>query len=1067
MKKPFAYLLIILLCSVFEISRAQFYNGHQMSFGKNRAQYEDFDWFFMRYEKFDTYFYTGGKELAETTSEMAYEEIENMTSRLDYQFNQRLIFVVYHNLSDFRQSNIGLQTLNNQYNIGGATTIVDNIVFLYVEGNRQKLQEQLRSSITEVMVNHILFGSDWKNKAANNTLMSFPDWYYKGLISYLSKRWDEKTENHIKDGIMNDRYEKINHLTGEEAIYAGHSIWYYISNTYGEQVIPTILYLTRVSKNIENGFLYVLGTNLKSLSYSWNMYFYDLFKEQMRSSEDPEGKQLLKRSRKGHKYQQATISPNGNKLAYCSNVMGKMKIFIKNIPTGKKNKIYRQGHKLDQITDYTYPCLKWHPTGELLCFITEKKGKIFYMAYNLNTKEIKEIELRGFNKVNDFDFSDNGMEIVFSGFKNGQSDIFIFNLNANTYENITYDQADDYHPVFINKSKDILFLSNRNVDSLGDTKEHQIPVQENRDIFLYNTEKPEDQLTQLTKTPLIDEKEAYITEDNYYIYLSNKTGVYNRYAAKYDSVISYIDTVTHYRYFMRSHPMTNNKMNILEHDLSEESGKLSEIYYKKKAYNIFTKDLDPAKKADPDSTYFRKSYIKDFKSEAQKQKEKKETTEPEKQKDSLINIDAYEFEPDILKESEKEGDFDEEGNLKEKPHNKYSINFYTSRIINQIDFGFLNASYQKFTGNAFYFNPGFNILLNVEAMDLFEDYRITGGFRFAGNFDSNEYLISFEDLNSRLNKQYIFHRQTMRNLNNNNLYKSYLNQGMYVLRYPFNQVSSIQSTVSFRQDKQAYLTTDFQNLLRDNEFDYWAGLKLEYIFDNTRNLMININEGTRLKIFGEYYKQIDKKESDLFVFGCDFRHYIPIHRNMIIATRFAASSSLGSALLIYYLGGIDNWINLSTENPMFDQGTRIDPEANYVYQAVATNMRGFSQNVRNGNSFALINTELRWPIVSYFINRPVNSDFLNSFQVIGFFDIGTAWSGANPLDSHNAYENDIYENGPVTVIINKDSSPLVAGYGIGLRTRLLGYFVRLDYARGIEDNTLLPPMLYLSLNLDF
>ncbi len=1069
MKTILTYIIITLLVCVSTFSRAQFYNGHQMSFGKNRVQYEDFDWFFMRYDKFDTYFYTGGKELAETVTEMAYQEIENMSSRLDYQLNQRLIFVVYHNLSDFRQSNIGLQTLNNRYNIGGATTIVDNIVFLYVEGNQQKLQEQLRSSITEVMVNNMLFGSDWKNKAANNTLMSFPDWYYKGLLSYLSRPWDEKTENFIKDGIMNDRYEKINHLTGEEAIYAGHSIWYYISSTYGEEVIPTILYLTRVSKNIESGFLYVLGTNLKSLSYSWRMYFYDLFKEQVKSSNEPEGEQQLKRSRKGRKYKEATISPDGKKLAYTSNIMGKMEIFIKNIPAGKTNKIYRQGHKLDQITDYTYPLVRWHPTGKLLGFITEKKGEIYYMAYNLNTKEIRETELSGFDKVNNFDYSDNGMKIVFSGFNNGRSDIFIYNLTANTYDNLTLDEADDFHPVFINNSKQILFLSNRAVDSLGDTNKHQIPVQKNRDIFLYDMEKPDNPLTQLTKTPMIDEKEAYITEDNYYVYLSNKSGVYNRYAAKYDSVISYIDTVTHYRYFMRSHPMTNYKMNILEHDVSNKSEILTEIYYQDKAYNIFTKDINTKKQADPDSTYFRTSYVKDFKTKAQEEEaeKKQKTHDQEKPQDSLININAYELEPDVLEESEKEGDFDEEGKLKKKPTNKYLTNFYTSRIINQIDFGFLNASYQKFTGSAFYFNPGFNVLLNVEAMDLFEDYRITGGFRFAGNFDSNEYLISFEDLDSRLNKQYIFHRQTMRNLSGNKLSKSYLNQGMYVLRYPFSQVSSVQSTLTFRQDKQAFLTTDFQNLLRENEFDYWAGLKLEYIFDNTRNLMININEGARFKVFGEYYKQIDKKETDLFVVGCDFRHYLPIHRNLILASRFAASSSFGSALLVYYLGGIDNWINISNDPPMFDRNTRIDPEANYVYQAVATNMRGFSQNVRNGNNFALVNTELRWPIISYFINRPVNSDFLNSFQVIGFFDVGTAWTGPNPLDSHNAYESDIYQNGPLTVIIDKDSSPLVAGYGVGLRTRLLGYFVRLDYARGIENNTLLPPMIYFSLNLDF
>ncbi|MFP4663958.1 MAG: hypothetical protein ACLFM1_05980 [Bacteroidales bacterium] len=1069
MKRSLLYLLILAGMLLTLPATGQFYNGHQMSFGKNRVQFEDFDWFFMRYKKFDTYFYTGGKELGELTSEIAYEEIENMSDRLDHTISQRLIFVVYQNLSDFRQSNIGLKTLNNQYNIGGATQIVDNVVFLWVEGDKEKLRQQIRSSVTHIIINEIVFGSDWKNKMANNTLMSFPDWYYKGLKSYMSKGWNEETENRVKDGIMSGRYEKINRLTGEEAIYAGHSIWYYIANTYGEDIIPTILYLTRVSKNLESGFMYVLGTDLKSLSFNWNNYYHDLFSKQLGPADNPEGEQQLK-ARKDRKYQQAKISPNGEYLAYTSNIMGKMKIFIKNLETGKSKKIMKQGHKLDQITDYTYPVLQWHPGGKLLGYITEEKGGIYYKAYNINTKETNTIKLQGFDKVRDFDYSDSGLKIVFAGYNNGQSDIFIYNLTANTYQNLTNDLADDYHPVFTNNSEAVLFLSKRAVDSVGDSQDYTIPAQENRDIFLYNLNKEDAPLTRLTNTPKTDEREAFLTSDNHYLYLSNATGIYNRYAAKYDSAISYIDTVTHYRYFMREKPLTNYQFNILEHDLSENTEEISETYYCDKTYGIYTEDFDPEQEANPDTSVFRKSYLSDFEASEETEEAEEEVEDDsirQSQNDSLININAYEFEPELVQSVETEKDFDEDGDLKDKPVNKYLTSFYTSRIINQVDFGFLNASYQKFTGTAFYFNPGFNILLNIEAMDLFENYRVTGGFRFSGNFDSNEYLLSFEDLESRLNKQYIFHRQSITNLTGNALHKNFLHQGMYLLRFPFSQVSSLQSTVSLRQDRQAFLTTDFQNLLREDEFDYWGGVKLEYVFDNSRNIMININEGIRFKVFGEFYKQIDEKKTDLFVTGLDFRYYLPIHRNMILATRFAASSSFGSARLIYYLGGIDNWINISNRTPMFDQSTRIDPEVNYVYQAVATNMRGFSQNVRNGNSFGLINAELRWPIISYFVNRPINSDFLNSFQVIGFFDVGSAWTGVNPYHSDNAYENDIYENGPVTVIIDNESYPLVAGYGIGLRTRLLGYFVRLDYARGIEDNTLLPPMLYLSLNLDF
>jgi hypothetical protein len=41
------------------------------------------------------------------------------------------------------------------------------------------------------------------------------------------------------------------------------------------------------------------------------------------------------------------------------------------------------------------------------------------------------------------------------------------------------------------------------------------------------------------------------------------------------------------------------------------------------------------------------------------------------------------------------------------------------------------------------------------------------------------------------------------------------------------------------------------------------------------------------------------------------------------------------------------------------------------------------------------------------------------------------------------------------------------GFGAGLRAQLAGYFVRADWAWGIEDHYVLPKVFYLSFSLDF
>jgi hypothetical protein len=361
------------------------------------------------------------------------------------------------------------------------------------------------------------------------------------------------------------------------------------------------------------------------------------------------------------------------------------------------------------------------------------------------------------------------------------------------------------------------------------------------------------------------------------------------------------------------------------------------------------------------------------------------------------------------------------------------------------------------------------MLFKVGTQDLFEDYKITAGLRLGGDFDSNEYLISFENLKKRLDKELVYHRQSYQSatVDYSSLIKTSSQSTYLVLKYPFSQVMALKGTFSFRNDNNVFLATDQRNLMRDNIVKYWGGAKLEYIFDNTMQPVLNIYNGTRLKVFGEYFQQVNGDYSDVFIVGADIRHYQPIHRTLIWANRFATSTSFGSGRLIYYLGGVDNWTNLSRKVETFDYSVPIDTSQTFVFQSLATNMRGFTQNIRNGNSFALFNSEIRWPVFRYFANRPINSDFLSNFQIVGFFDVGTAWTGTNPYDKRNHLNREIIKNGPLTIEIEKSNEPIVAGFGAGVRSRLLGYYVRLDWAWGIENYVVLPRIFYFSLSLDF
>jgi hypothetical protein len=1085
---------VALLVTLFSMHlNAQFYNGMQMNFGKNRVQYNDRYWKFYRFDRFDVYSYENGTDLSLYVADFVEKELALIERFFDYDIEKRLIFLTYNKMSDFRQSNIGLVSEDEEYNIGGTTQIIQNKVFLYFDGDHVNFERQIRAAIAEVLLNEMMFGSGLRDNLTNSTMIRLPEWYLEGLISFVSNPWDYELENRVKDGLISGKYKKFVNLQDDDARYAGHSFWKYVADLYGASIIPQILYITKINKNAESGFLYVLGSKLKELSIDWTAYYLGLYTSSEESTDLPSEGQILKRPNKRRVYQNIRISPDGKHVAYVTNQKGQYKIWIHNEDTGKQDRIYKRGQKLDQINDYSFPVLAWHPTSEIIGFVTEEKGFLKIHFYNLATRALTTRNLLYFEKILDFSFSPDARKLVFSAVANGQTDIWVHDIASSTNEQITNDLADDYHPRFINYMDNISFVSNRRIDTLFLEDDPENNTTTAFAVYVYDYARKTTDLQRISEGNYINHYQPLSPARNEFFYLSDKNGIVNRYFAKYDSTISLVDTTIHYRYFANSFPLTNYKRNILSHDINTETEEIAEIVYNDGRYHMYQYPMEMDQRYGEEliPTEYRDRHAERLMQEDSVHHIEKRVVSMKDIANNQLVLDGdtiafQEFRIDInnyIFEREKLNYYNtqlQSRNLNlvlDSTTNRnlmyidYQTAFYPNMLVNQIDFSFLNTSYQAFTGGAFYYNPGLNLLFKVGANDLFEDYRLIGGVRFATDFDSNEYLLSFESLKRRLDKQLIFHRQVFKTYTAESFVpnvKTFTNEILGSLKYPLNQTLAIKGTASFRHDNTIFLSVDLDNLNEPNNVKVWGGLKGELIFDNTRMLGINLYSGMRFKLFAEAYRQINAAKSDLFVVGGDFRHYTRVHRSLIWANRFAASGSFGRSPLIYYLGSVDNWMNLfQSRVPTFDESVAIDYSKNYAYQALATNLRGFSQNIRNGSHFAVFNTELRWPIFRYFAGHPLASQFLNNFQVVGFADVGTAWSGAHPFTEDNAWDKEVITNGPLTITLDANRDPIVAGYGVGFRSRLLGYFIRLDWAWGVENMKVQPRMFYLSLSLDF
>ena len=265
-------LIIVLFCTVGVSGSAQFYTGSNNTFGKNRVQYNPMFWQEYNFQRFHVYFTGAGKEHAIYTAKAADRYLQEVEAFLDYDIQDKLQFVVFNSQSAFRQSNIGLRN-DESTNIGGIARVDGNKIFIFYEGDHDKLDRQIRSGIASIVVYKLMYGDNWKDALKSSTILTFPDWFINGFTDYMAGDWTTEIDNKVKDGILTGSYDKFNRLEGEDSRLAGYALWNYIDEVYGKKMIPNILYMTRVSRNVESGYMYVLGTTLKTLSKDFVAYY--------------------------------------------------------------------------------------------------------------------------------------------------------------------------------------------------------------------------------------------------------------------------------------------------------------------------------------------------------------------------------------------------------------------------------------------------------------------------------------------------------------------------------------------------------------------------------------------------------------------------------------------------------------------------------------------------------------------------------------------------------------------------------------------------------------------------
>tara|TARA_B110000902_G_scaffold78158_1_gene93016 strand:- start:8330 stop:11503 length:3174 start_codon:yes stop_codon:yes gene_type:complete len=1044
------FLVILLIISSYSVF-SQYYTGSNIPFGQNRVQYNSFFWQSFEFERSKVYFSKGGREHAKFAAKTAYEYQKELEKFIDFSIEEKIHLIIYNSQSKFRQSNIGL---NNEIssNIGGTSNIEGQKIFLYFNGNHVDFKNQIKRGVAEILVNKILYGTDWKQTVKNTTFINLPSWFKEGLVNYLSQDWNTKLDSKLKDLILSGKTKSFQSLTKLESRLYGHGLWRYIDIVFGKNMIPNLMYMMKVSKSVESGFIYVLGVSSEMIQQDFLDHFRIQYSNDVVNCITPNENKLNIKTKKDRTVRQIRINSDGSKIAFSEHYLGQYKVKVFDVKKNKIETIIKGDYKLNRIPDLSYPILDWHPNGKVLAIFEERKGGITLNLYDILNKNKNIKYLLGLEKILSASYNKKGAKLVLSAVKDSYSDLFEYTVLGNNHKQLTNDIYDDLDAKYVPNSDQIIFSSNR---PYSNNKSNLF--RNNFDLFKIST--VNQKITRLTNTDNFNEIQPQPTTKYDYNFLCDENGIYNHYQTILDSTISHIDTMIHYRYISSTHQLSHFSRNSLEIDFSSKTSKYSLLYFKNNNYQFYLGDKKNYTMFEnkSSSTYFKTINTKNLSSNDKV----KSVNDEEK-----VNIYNYRFE-DEKKQLLESKDFKKTESVRNNkiklPTQKvYNINFTIGEFIMQLNPTFNNQAYQRYSSSGFK-NAGFDGFTLVQAKDVFEDYKISGGLKGPVQINNIGLIAIYENLKNRIDQRTQVSRQSFEDVFSDEIIKkTVVNDIKHQFSYPFNEVSSLRLTTNVRFDKVTTLSNSPTTLKTPNDnFILFGGL-LEYVFDITRPISLNVNNGLKFKTWVEGYNELLNPNTDFFVLGLDFRNYQKIHRNIVFASRIAASTSLGSQRLLYYLGGVDGylWAN-------FDPTILPDPNLNFQFQTIASPVRGFYQNARNGNSFIAISNEIRIPLFSYFSKKPLSSDFLENFMVIGFGDIGSAWTGKTPYSIENSFNSSIINGHNYTINIKSQKEPIIYSYGFGLRSRIFGYYLRLDWGYGIDDKVLMPSIKQLSLSLDF
>ncbi len=460
---PVAPLTAVLVCLAALVLPAP---AAAQYFGRNKVQWENFDWQVLSTEHFDVHFYPEARREVEDAARMAERWYDRLATVFGFQLAERKPLILYANHSDFQQTTVVGSLIGE--GTGGLTEPLRTRVVMPLTGSYAETDHVLGHELVHVFQFEILLGG--RDTPAGRQQAQVPLWFIEGLAEYLSLgREAPHTAMWLRDALVREDLPDLKRMSRQSRFFPyrwGHAFWAYVGGRWGDRVIGN-LFTAGATLGLEGGIEEVLGITAEQFSKDWIAAIRSDYDAVVRARTAPSnaGRRLLPRGELRDAYVSPTISPDGSKMIFLSTRrLFTFDLYLADAETGEI-----ESKLVSSDADPHFDALRfldsagtWSPDGRKFAFVVFAKGDNEIAVLDVASRKIeRRIKPRGLSALWNPAWSPDGRSLAFSGAVGAATDLYVLDLESEELRQLTDDLYADLQPAWSPDGRTLAFTSDR------------------------------------------------------------------------------------------------------------------------------------------------------------------------------------------------------------------------------------------------------------------------------------------------------------------------------------------------------------------------------------------------------------------------------------------------------------------------------------------------------------------------------------------------------------------------------------------------------------------------------